>query len=183
MRFPLGSWTGVPYNLVAAVDGSRRMEALHRRTGRRRHRRRERDRARAGPGVRGRGRSRRCSPMSNPLRSTPPCRRCPRHAGRAAPTCRTSRRSRRCATRCSNGTDASTCVCNNAGVSTFNLLADQTLDDWRWVLGVNLWGVDPRGARPSCPCMRAQGTPAHIVNTASVAGILSGVAVHRLPTR
>jgi NAD(P)-dependent dehydrogenase (short-subunit alcohol dehydrogenase family) len=32
-------------------------------------------------------------------------------------------------------------VCNNAGVSTFNLLADQTLEDWRWVIGVNLWGV------------------------------------------
>ena len=31
-------------------------------------------------------------------------------------------------------------LCNNAGVSTYNLLADQTLDDWRWVLGVNLWG-------------------------------------------
>lgn len=32
-------------------------------------------------------------------------------------------------------------VCNNAGVSTFNPIAAQTLDDWRWVLGVNLWGV------------------------------------------
>src|ERR1700722_5654910 len=29
-------------------------------------------------------------------------------------------------------------VCNNAGVSTFNAVADQTLDDWHWVLGVNL---------------------------------------------
>ena len=32
-------------------------------------------------------------------------------------------------------------VCNNAGVSTFNPVVAQTLDDWRWVLGVNLWGV------------------------------------------
>ena len=32
-------------------------------------------------------------------------------------------------------------LCNNAGVSTFNLLADQTMADWRWVLAVNLWGV------------------------------------------
>ena len=32
-------------------------------------------------------------------------------------------------------------LCNNAGVSTFNLMRDQTLDDWRWVFGVNLWGV------------------------------------------
>ena len=32
-------------------------------------------------------------------------------------------------------------LCNNAGVSTFNLFRDQTLDDWRWVFNVNLWGV------------------------------------------
>lgn len=66
-------------------------------------------------------------------------------------------------------------VCNNAGVSTFNLLADQTIDDWRWVLGVNLWGVI-HGVATFLPVLRAQGTPAHIVNTASVAGIASGIA-------
>ena len=32
-------------------------------------------------------------------------------------------------------------LCNNAGVSTFNLFRDQTLDDWQWVFDVNLWGV------------------------------------------
>src|SRR5258706_12428640 len=32
-------------------------------------------------------------------------------------------------------------LCNNAGVSTFNLMRDQTLDDWRWVFNVNLWVV------------------------------------------
>jgi NAD(P)-dependent dehydrogenase (short-subunit alcohol dehydrogenase family) len=66
-------------------------------------------------------------------------------------------------------------LCNNAGVSTFNLLRDQTLDDWRWVFGVNLWGVI-HGVQTFVPIMRRQGTPAHIVNTASVAGLLSGVA-------
>ncbi|MDQ1433946.1 MAG: hypothetical protein QOF59_762 [Actinomycetota bacterium] len=66
-------------------------------------------------------------------------------------------------------------LCNNAGVSTFNLLRDQTLDDWRWVFGVNLWGVI-HGVQTFVPIMRNQGTPAHIVNTASVAGLLSGVA-------
>ncbi len=66
-------------------------------------------------------------------------------------------------------------LCNNAGVSTFNLLDEQTLDDWRWVFDVNLWGV-VHGLRSFVPIMRAQGTPAHIVNTASVAGLLSGVA-------
>ena len=66
-------------------------------------------------------------------------------------------------------------LCNNAGVSTFNMLRDQTLDDWRWVLSVNLWGV-VHGLHSFLPIMRRQGTPGHIVNTASVAGILSGVA-------
>jgi NAD(P)-dependent dehydrogenase (short-subunit alcohol dehydrogenase family) len=66
-------------------------------------------------------------------------------------------------------------LCNNAGVSTFNLIQDQTLDDWRWVLDVNLWGVI-HGISSFLPVMREQGRPAHIVNTASVAGLLSGVA-------
>lgn len=64
---------------------------------------------------------------------------------------------------------------NNAGVSTFNLVADQTPDDWNWVLGVNLWGVI-HGVSTFLPVLRGQGTPAHIVNTASVAGLASGVA-------
>ena len=66
-------------------------------------------------------------------------------------------------------------LCNNAGVSTFNLIRDQTLDDWRWVFDVNLWGV-VHGLHSFLPIMRDQGTPAHIVNTASIAGLLSGVA-------
>ena len=66
-------------------------------------------------------------------------------------------------------------LCNNAGVSTFNLMSDQTLDDWRWVVGVNFWGV-VHGVHTFVPIMRDQGTPAHIVNTASIAGLLSGVA-------
>jgi NAD(P)-dependent dehydrogenase (short-subunit alcohol dehydrogenase family) len=65
-------------------------------------------------------------------------------------------------------------LCNNAGVSTFNLLADQTLVDWRWVLSVNLWGV-VHGVQTFVPIMRAQGTPAHIVNTSSIAGLWSGI--------
>ena len=66
-------------------------------------------------------------------------------------------------------------LCNNAGVSTFNLIEDQTLDDWRWVVSVNLWGVI-HGVHSFLPILRRQGTPAHIVNTASIAGLLSGVA-------
>src|SRR5688572_9861466 len=47
-------------------------------------------------------------------------------------------------------------MCNNAGVSTFNPVAAQTLDDWRWVLGVNLWGVI-HGVRTFLPRLLAQG--------------------------
>ena len=65
-------------------------------------------------------------------------------------------------------------LCNNAGVSTFNPVADQSLDDWRWVLGVNLWGVI-HGVQAFLPRMTAQGQPAHIVNTSSLAGLVSGL--------
>ncbi len=65
-------------------------------------------------------------------------------------------------------------LCNNAGVSTFNTIENQTISDWRWVLGVNLWGAI-YGVHTFLPIMRRQGTPAHIVNTSSVAGLLSGV--------
>ena len=65
-------------------------------------------------------------------------------------------------------------LCNNAGVSTFNRLEHQTLEDWRWVLEVNLWGVI-HGVHVFTPIMREQGTPAHIVSTSSVAGLLSGI--------
>ncbi len=65
-------------------------------------------------------------------------------------------------------------LCNNAGVSTFNLFQDQTLDDWRWVLDVDLWGV-VHGIRSFLPVLQEQGTPAHIVNTSSMGGIMGGV--------
>ena len=65
-------------------------------------------------------------------------------------------------------------LCNNAGVSTFNTLENQTLDDWKWVLGVDLWGVI-HGIHVFAPLMREQGRPGYIVNTSSVAGLLSGV--------
>ena len=64
-------------------------------------------------------------------------------------------------------------VCNNAGVSTFNPLVAQTLDDWRWVLGVNLWGV-VHGVHAFLPRLLAQGR-GHIVNTSSLAGLASGL--------
>jgi NAD(P)-dependent dehydrogenase (short-subunit alcohol dehydrogenase family) len=66
-------------------------------------------------------------------------------------------------------------VCNNAGVSTFDRLEHQSIADWHWVMGVNLWGV-VHGVHTFVPIMQRQGTPAHIVNTASIAGVMPGAA-------
>jgi len=65
-------------------------------------------------------------------------------------------------------------LCNNAGVSTFNLLQDQTLDDWRWVFDVNLWGV-VHGLHSFLPILRDQDTPSRVVNTSSMGGLMGPV--------
>jgi len=67
-------------------------------------------------------------------------------------------------------------LCNNAGVSTFNLMRDQSLEEWKWVFDVNFWGV-VHGLRAFLPIMREQGTPGHVVNTASIGGLLTGAAI------
>jgi NAD(P)-dependent dehydrogenase (short-subunit alcohol dehydrogenase family) len=64
-------------------------------------------------------------------------------------------------------------LCNNAGVATFGRVADQTLSDWEWVMGVNFWGV-LNGIRAFLPKLQTAGRPAHIVNTASLAGLANG---------
>ena len=61
---------------------------------------------------------------------------------------------------------------NNAGVSAGGLSWQSTEDDWNWVLGVNLMGV-VHGIRAFVPRMLAAGGPAHVVNTASAAGLVS----------
>jgi len=63
-------------------------------------------------------------------------------------------------------------VCNNAGVGPGGVLWENTNADWEWVLGVNVWGVI-HGVRVFVPIMLRQNTPCHVVNTASVAGLLS----------
>ena len=62
-------------------------------------------------------------------------------------------------------------VCNNAGVSPLGLAWENTLADWQWMLGVNLWGVI-HGIRAFTPLLLAQ-DEGHIVNTASVAGLIT----------
>jgi NAD(P)-dependent dehydrogenase (short-subunit alcohol dehydrogenase family) len=58
-------------------------------------------------------------------------------------------------------------------VATLGRIADQTLADWEWVLGVNFWGV-LHGIRAFLPRLQTAGRPAHIVNTASLAGLVNG---------
>lgn len=60
---------------------------------------------------------------------------------------------------------------NNAGVGTGSTVLDSTWEDWEWVINVNLWGVI-YGVKVFTPIMLAQNTDAHIVNIASVAGLL-----------
>jgi NAD(P)-dependent dehydrogenase (short-subunit alcohol dehydrogenase family) len=62
-------------------------------------------------------------------------------------------------------------LCNNAGVVKRAQTWALTEDDWRWVLDVDLWGVI-HGVRAFVPRMLAQGQGGHIVNTASMAGLL-----------
>ncbi|MBV8856356.1 MAG: SDR family NAD(P)-dependent oxidoreductase [Acidobacteria bacterium] len=65
---------------------------------------------------------------------------------------------------------------NNAGVGAGTTVWESTLEDWRWTLGVNLWGVI-HGVRTFVPLMLKQGDECHIVNTASMAGLVSGPAL------
>jgi NAD(P)-dependent dehydrogenase (short-subunit alcohol dehydrogenase family) len=62
-------------------------------------------------------------------------------------------------------------VCNNAGVSPLGAVWENSVADWQWILGVNLWGVI-HGVRAFTPHLIAQ-DEGHIVNTASVAGLIS----------
>jgi len=65
-------------------------------------------------------------------------------------------------------------VCNNAGVAAETVPSwSGTLDDWSWVLGVNLMGVI-YGVRTFLPLLINQGEGGHIVNTASLAGLVTG---------
>ncbi len=65
---------------------------------------------------------------------------------------------------------------NNAGVNTNasmrEPLWEHSLDDWEWVMGINLRGVI-HGIKAFLPRMLAQNTPGHVVNTASMAGLIA----------
>lgn len=61
-------------------------------------------------------------------------------------------------------------LCNNAGVFAGGLCWEASEADYRWVLGVNLWGVI-HGIRAFVPRMIAQGQEGHVLNVASMAGL------------
>jgi NAD(P)-dependent dehydrogenase (short-subunit alcohol dehydrogenase family) len=62
-------------------------------------------------------------------------------------------------------------VCNNAGVGAAGGINNIALENWRWVLDVNVLGV-VHGIRAFLPHIRAHGEGGHIVNTASIAGMV-----------
>ena len=65
-------------------------------------------------------------------------------------------------------------VCNNAGVAAGGGIDQISLDNWRWVIDVNLMGV-LHGIRSFLPHIRNHGEGGHIVNTASMAGMNAGL--------
>ena len=65
-------------------------------------------------------------------------------------------------------------LCNNAGIGFSSASTwDTTLDDWKWIVDVNLMGVI-YGIRTFMPIMLGQDSESHIVNTASMAGLITG---------
>ena len=62
-------------------------------------------------------------------------------------------------------------VCNNAGVAVFGELARATPEDWEFTMGVNFWGV-VHGVASFVPILLEQKAGGHVVNTASMAGLV-----------
>jgi NAD(P)-dependent dehydrogenase (short-subunit alcohol dehydrogenase family) len=69
-------------------------------------------------------------------------------------------------------------ICNNAGVGgSVAPLWTTTLKDWQWTLGVNLWGVI-HGVRSFIPILLRQGEEGHVVNTASLSGLMPASGIY-----
>ncbi|GIW44633.1 MAG: short-chain dehydrogenase [Candidatus Binatia bacterium] len=62
-------------------------------------------------------------------------------------------------------------LCNNAGVAVFGPMRDATHQDWEFTMAVNFWGV-VHGIEAFLPWLLEQGDGGHIVNTASMAGLV-----------
>jgi NAD(P)-dependent dehydrogenase (short-subunit alcohol dehydrogenase family) len=68
--------------------------------------------------------------------------------------------------------DAIDVLVNNAGVGQSGGLLDMSLEDWEWVLGVNLWGVI-HGCHFFVPKMVKRAAGGHVVNVSSVFGFFA----------
>ena len=66
-------------------------------------------------------------------------------------------------------------VCNNAGVSVMGYAWETSLEDWHWLMGVNLWGVI-HGIRTFLPILMSQ-DEGHVVSTASMGGMLTSPGI------
>jgi NADP-dependent 3-hydroxy acid dehydrogenase YdfG len=64
-------------------------------------------------------------------------------------------------------------LCNNAGVGPKCRIAEATIDDWRWLVDVNLMGV-VHGLNAFLPLLMSNPDGGHVVNTASMAGFVTG---------
>jgi NAD(P)-dependent dehydrogenase (short-subunit alcohol dehydrogenase family) len=65
-------------------------------------------------------------------------------------------------------------LCNNAGVGLFAPLSKVSIDDWEWILGIDLWGPI-HGVKVFLPLIEQQGE-GHINSTSSIAGLVAGGA-------
>lgn len=63
-------------------------------------------------------------------------------------------------------------VCNNAGVAAGGVIWEQSIEDWHWMFGANVFGI-VHGLRSFVPRLLQQGAPAHVVNTASMIGLFT----------
>lgn len=72
-------------------------------------------------------------------------------------------------------------LCNNAGVGGDTWLWKNTIAEWEWIIGVNLWGVI-HGLHVFVPIMLEQQVACHIVNTASLAGLTAypGSSIYKM---
>ena len=65
-------------------------------------------------------------------------------------------------------------LCNNAGVGTFSPISRTSIDDWEWMLGIDLWGPI-YGVKTFLPLIERE-DQGHINSTASIAGLVAGGA-------
>lgn len=63
-------------------------------------------------------------------------------------------------------------IVNNAGVGSMGRMANLTLDDWHWMVDVNLFGVI-HGITSFLPLLRANADGGHVINIASMAGVVA----------